>query len=285
VSSREHASLPLLGAAALLILTMVLMFALGQGAAAIHAYAHGVPLADAERHLSGDLLSLTLVQLAAMATAIFLGLRLTGSEAGVLETLQLEPVPSRVLALCLAAGICLQFPLTELSNVLHNYVFGPDPIEQQLALQNLLDARNLGQGLLVIGSIAGLIPLAEELLFRGLFTFGLARRYGAPSAIVVSAALFGVVHFGYVPSIYASVAGLILGWLALTTRSVWPGVALHGAFNAVPVLLPARAVPIRGFNIPSTSPDHLPAWLVWIPLLVGVLLLGLVRQDAQRPAP
>lgn len=273
MSARPQRSLSLFGAVALLVLTVALMIGLGEGLAAFYAFGRDTALAEGERHLRGSLLSLTLVQAAAMGTALLLGLRLMDPDSELPEALSMRPVSPLTLGLCLAAGACLQFPLTELSNVLHASVFGPDPIEQQLALQNLLEARSLGQGLLVIVCIAGVIPLMEEFLFRGIFLFGLSRRYGGPFGVLFSAVLFGVVHLGAVPALYASVAGLLLGWLALTTRSVWPGVALHAAFNAVPVLLPERVISVRGFNVPSVAPEHLPHSLVWPPLVVGLLLL------------
>jgi membrane protease YdiL (CAAX protease family) len=274
VPPRDEPSVPFFGALALLVLTALLMFGLGEGLAGLSALIRDVPLTEAERHVRGSLPSLTFAQVTAMGSALLLGLKLYDPETPVREALRMRPVPLRALALCLGAGACLQFPLTELSNVLHAYVFGPDPLEQQIALQNLLDARSLGQGIVVVACIVALVPLTEELLFRGFLLFGFARRYGRGFGLLLSSALFGVVHLGAVPAVYASVAGLLLGWLALRTRSVWPGVALHAAFNAVPVLLPERLLPIRGFNVPSAVPEHLPHWLIWPPLAVGLLLLA-----------
>lgn len=278
MSARPERSLSLFGAVALLVLTVALMIGLGEGLAALSAFSRDTALSEGERHLRGSLLSLTLVQAAAMGTALLLGLRLMDPDSDLPEALSMRPVAPLTLGLCLLAGACLQFPLTELSNVLHASVFGPDPIEQQLALQNLLEARSLGQGLLVILCIAGLIPLMEEFLFRGIFLFGLSRRYSAPFGVLFSAILFGVVHLGAVPALYASVAGLLLGWLAHATRSVWPGVAVHAAFNAVPVLLPEHVLAVRGFNVPSVAAEHLPHSLVWPPLVIGLLLLAAVRR-------
>jgi membrane protease YdiL (CAAX protease family) len=157
-------------------------------------------------------------------------------------------------------------------------VFGPDPLELQLALQNMLEAHSLGSGVLVVTCLVALVPLIEELLFRGLFLFGLERRYGSGFALILSACFFGIVHMGAVPAVYASVAGLLLGGLALTTRSIWPGIAVHAAINAVPVLLPERLLALHGFNVPTIAATHLSPWLVWPPLLLGLALLVTVRR-------
>lgn len=246
--------------------------------AALHAALHDVSIAVATGHIQRDLPILTLVQLVAMGTALAVGLRLFDPDTQVAEALSLAPVRGRTLALCLASGALLQFPLTELSNVLHGYVFGPDPLERQLALQNMLEARTLGQGILVIVCLVALVPITEELLFRGLFLFGLERRYGRGFALLLSSALFGIVHLGAVPALYATVAGLLLGAIALSSRSVWPGIALHAAINAVPVLLPEHVVAVRGFNVPTEELVHLPAYLVWPPLVLGLGLLAVAQR-------
>jgi membrane protease YdiL (CAAX protease family) len=278
VDRKDDRSVPAFGALALLVLTVALMYGLTLLIAALYAALHDLTMAAATGRIQRDLVLLTVIQLLAMDTALLVGLRLFDPEPPLNESLSLQPVRPLTLALCLAAGFCLQFPLAELSNVLHAYVFGPDPLEQQLALQNMIEAHTPLQGVLVVVCLVALVPLAEELLFRGLFLFGLERRYGRGFALLLSASFFGVVHLGAAPAVYATVAGLLLGALALGTRSVWPGIALHAAINAVPVLLPERLVPIEGFNIPSPLATHLSPWLVWPPLLLGLALLASVRR-------
>jgi len=130
------------------------------------------------------------------------------------------------------------------------------------------------------------IPVAEEVLFRGLFLTGLSARYGHAFGLLLSSFLFGLLHFdGSVsPVVYASVAGLVLGWLSMETGSIYPNIALHAAINAVPVLLPERLIAIHGFNVPSEHPEHLPWWLVGPPLVLGLCLLWAVRGLEARSA-
>ena len=270
--------MPAFGALALLVLTGAMMYGLTLLVSVIYAALHDLTLAAATGHIQRDLALLTVIQWASMGTALVVGLKLFDPEVPLPEALSLRPVKTRTLAVCLLAGACLQFPLTELSNALHAYVFGPDPLEHQLALQNMMEAHSLGHGLLVVSCLVGLVPMIEELLFRGLFLFGLERRYGPTFALILSACFFGIVHMGAVPAVYATCAGLVLGALALTTRSVWPGIALHAAINAVPVLLPESLIALHGFNVPSLLATHLSPWLVWPPLALGCALLLTVRR-------
>jgi membrane protease YdiL (CAAX protease family) len=278
VTDNHDRGLPAFGALALLVLTVALMYGLTLLLGFAYSLLHEVPMLAATGRIQRDLALLTLVQLLAMGSALAIGLRAFDPDTPLPEALSLTPVKPITLAACIAAGVCLQWPLTELSNTLHAHVFGPDSLQQQLAIQNMIEPHSFGQGLLVVGSVAALVPAIEELLFRGLFLFGLQRRYGSGFALLVSSSFFGIVHGAPVPAVYATVAGIMFGVLALATRSVWPGIAVHAAINAVPILLPERVLPIAGFNVPSESASHLPAWLVWPPLLAGLALLALARR-------
>jgi membrane protease YdiL (CAAX protease family) len=278
VSRSDHGGLSAFLALCLFLLVGALMVGLTFGFSALYAAVQDVSLGEASRHVRGHLPSLTLVQLLAMGTAVLAGLKIEDDDAVPAARLRLMPVRSGSLALCLLAGLSLQFPLSELANLLHHHVFGPEPLEEQLARQNLIEAHSLAAGAIVVVCLVALVPAAEELLFRGLFLFGLARRYGNGFALLLSSCLFGVLHFGAVPAVYAAVAGLLLGSVALVTGSIWPSIALHAAVNAVPVLLPESLLPIHGFNVPTEEPQHLPLWLVLPSLTLGICLLLLMRR-------
>ena len=81
----------------------------------------------------------------------------------------------------------------------------------------------------------------EEFLFRGLILSNL-RPFGTTTAVVGSALLFGVMHQNVEQLLYATVAGLILGYIYVKTASIWPCVLIHFVNNFVSVL---RAVLIE----------------------------------------
>jgi uncharacterized protein len=76
-----------------------------------------------------------------------------------------------------------------------------------------------------------LAPVLEEMLFRGLILRGLLLRYPPATAIVHSAALFGLAHFNVYQFFVGISTGLVLGLAYQRTRSLWPCVLLHAAFN------------------------------------------------------
>ena len=90
---------------------------------------------------------------------------------------------------------------------------------------------------LILLSVILLSPIAEELLFRGV-SFSYARRISGPvSTIMITAILFGIYHFDPVQSIYACIAGIILGILKERTGKLYSPILFHIAFNLTSYLL------------------------------------------------
>ncbi len=80
--------------------------------------------------------------------------------------------------------------------------------------------------------IAGLVPLVEEMLFRGV-GFSLLARFGTGAAVVLVGAAFAAVH-GLVEALPAFVLfGAGLAYLRVRTESLYPCVAVHATFNAI----------------------------------------------------
>ncbi len=73
--------------------------------------------------------------------------------------------------------------------------------------------------------------VALEAFFRGYMVFGLRDRFGAPLAVLMMTVPYVMVHFGKPTlEVFSAIgAGLILGALALRSRSWVPGVFLHVA--------------------------------------------------------
>ena len=80
-----------------------------------------------------------------------------------------------------------------------------------------------------------IIPaFVEEFLFRGLIQSNL-RPYGRGVAIIGSAVLFGAMHQNIQQVFYATVAGLVLGYLYEITDSIWCSILLHFMNNSFSV--------------------------------------------------
>ena len=78
--------------------------------------------------------------------------------------------------------------------------------------------------------------IIEEMVFRG-YVLGALRPHGDKVAVIVSAALFGLIHGNILQVPFAFILGLVLGWLVVQTNSIWPAVVLHGVNNLISVVL------------------------------------------------
>jgi membrane protease YdiL (CAAX protease family) len=85
--------------------------------------------------------------------------------------------------------------------------------------------------------MAVLVPIYEELVFRGLLLGGMTSHIGFGWANLIQAVLFALVHGDNPRFLFYLTLGLLSGWLAKKSRSLGPGMALHGANNALATLI------------------------------------------------
>lgn len=104
-------------------------------------------------------------------------------------------------------------------------------------LSSTHEYRSAGWPLYVMLLLISVMPgIFEELGFRGVIQSVLERTVDAREAWLIQAALFSVLHLS--PIIFPShfVMGLVLGFLRMRTRSLYPGMLLHAGWNALVVV-------------------------------------------------
>ncbi|MBR5635105.1 MAG: CPBP family intramembrane metalloprotease [Prevotella sp.] len=90
-------------------------------------------------------------------------------------------------------------------------------------------------------SMAILTPLAEELLFRGIFLKGLLQSYKKFWAILFSSVFFALIHYDVSKPIGQNVyslvlalfLGIILGFMYVKTKNLWPSIFLDLSINVI----------------------------------------------------
>ena len=112
----------------------------------------------------------------------------------------------------------------------------------------LEDDGTLGRTLLFYG-ICFAAPLGEELAFRGYLWYHLERRLPPVAVWLVTSLLFASYHLDPVQSLALVPTALFLGWLRLTSGSIWPAVAGHFANNAL-----AMTAMVGWISLPAQSP-------------------------------
>ena len=95
-------------------------------------------------------------------------------------------------------------------------------------------ASNLQLALMLVELVV--VPaFVEELLFRGVILSNLLP-FGKGTAVLGSALLFGLMHQNAEQLLYATAAGVVLGWIFVQTYSIWPCVLMHFVNNFHSVL-------------------------------------------------
>jgi uncharacterized protein len=94
-------------------------------------------------------------------------------------------------------------------------------------------ARDVARVRLALLLVALLVPVIEELVFRGLLLGGLSRHLGFGWANALQAALFAVIHDDPRRLPFYFAMGLTTGWLTRKTKSLAPAIALHALNNLI----------------------------------------------------
>jgi sodium transport system permease protein len=84
--------------------------------------------------------------------------------------------------------------------------------------------------------MAVLPAICEELAFRGFILSGLRRLGQTGMAILISSLFFGVMHGILQQSISASILGMLLGYIAVHTRSILPCIVFHMTHNGLQLM-------------------------------------------------
>ncbi len=89
----------------------------------------------------------------------------------------------------------------------------------------------LWDSLLYLVSLCFIVPLEEEFIFRGAI-FGILKMKMRPAAaLVITAAIFGIMHRVSIHTAYAIVCGIILTACYHYTENIFASVAMHSIFN------------------------------------------------------
>lgn len=101
---------------------------------------------------------------------------------------------------------------------------------------NEMKMEGLGGSIVGIVSVAIVPAFIEELAIRGALMQPL-RKFGDKFAIITSAMVFAIMHGNLVQIPYTILGGLLLGYLAVVTESLWPSIILHFFNNLYSVII------------------------------------------------
>ena len=110
-----------------------------------------------------------------------------------------------------------------------------------------------------------IVPIVEEIGFRGIFLAGLLKSRCRPwLAILITAIVFALFHMSLVKIISTFGFGIIIGWLYWRTGSIIPGIVIHIVNNSLCIV----------FAFKDLSIDSLAIWWVILVVCLSSLAYG-----------
>jgi membrane protease YdiL (CAAX protease family) len=187
---------------------------------------------------------------------------------------QLQAVAPAVVGLAGLAAVALSVTVLGLVT----WIPGPPP-ESATQFHETVAASNRLALLLAVLLVG---PVFEELFFRGWMLPIWVLRFGPVTGIVVTSMFFSLLHIAGWKMLIAFPIGLLLGWIALRGRSVWPAIAGHVAANSGPFALEG-ALRLAGYTADEVEAlDRVPLAIPSFALAAGVVAVALLAR-ATRP--
>lgn len=155
--------------------------------------------------------------------------------------LDVDPRDGRYLLVgaLLQVGLALVFaPLSNLA--------GSDGTTQIVA-ERISSVTDLWMRIVLILLVGLLVPIVEELAFRGVLLKAFQRRLDDRAAIVATAFVFAVLHWdgieagniaaGVITLTQLAIVGLVLGGLTVKHGRLGPAILLHAGFNVLTLMI------------------------------------------------
>ncbi|MGU8608411.1 CPBP family intramembrane glutamic endopeptidase [Clostridium perfringens] len=168
--------------------------------------------------LIGDIITLLLIAL------IFLP-----SDYGMKDRINIKKIPIKEYFNILILGIGITILLLFLSSILTKLIPSYNEVANQLATSR-------GSVLQLIITIA-LIPIYEEIFYRGIIFGYLRKNFNVIVAVIVQALVFGFMHLNLVQGIYTSILGIVLALVYMYSNSILGNITVHITFNLLGILI------------------------------------------------
>jgi membrane protease YdiL (CAAX protease family) len=179
-----------------------------------------------------------------------------------------------------AANLGLGVALVELGRITNIPLAAPTPWKTASSgVGAILDVANM----IVFGAL--LAPVAEELVFRGVLFRKWRRTLGPVKGLLLSSALFGVLHGGTMLPL--AIVGSSLALLYTSTRTLWAPIVAHVLNNCVSIgaALLARWAGVRSLELNLTAAQVAVLLLASLAVLLAFAWRSASTLSAPLPPP
>jgi membrane protease YdiL (CAAX protease family) len=150
--------------------------------------------------------------------------------SGFTQQLKIQPVRPE-LAVQVVLATMMVVVVVDVIFIITQRIF-PTPPDFVEGLMELKPA-SLYEYVVTFAGLCLAVPIAEEIIFRGMFQRVFTRNMGGVFAFVLAGVFFGVVHMDAHLLISISVFGIFLGFLFYATDNLTYPIMAHALFNTV----------------------------------------------------
>ena len=111
------------------------------------------------------------------------------------------------------------------------------PSAVQDNFEKVAQALSTGNIWIQILTTAAIVPMVEELIFRGLVYRRLKFLVSTKMAMILSGLIFGIAHGNLIQGFYAFILGVFLAWIYETCKTIWAPIVFHMMANGFSELL------------------------------------------------
>lgn len=184
-------------------------------------------------NMLGELGNMTLISVIVTLVIFWFYHRSEHKHNNVLLTWHMFPMRFQHTVLLIIFGAATGIALSFILGIVSEFPFFKSAFENYDEHSNDLLSGNIPLLLLSVGII---VPIFEEILFRGIVLNILRRAFTLRTAVIIQALAFGIVHLNVVQSTYAAVLGFLLAYAALKFRTIIAPIAIHIGINSLAVL-------------------------------------------------
>jgi hypothetical protein len=227
-----------------------------------------------------DIVTLGGVIAVTLIGASIIVLRIYTPERRGREAFALRPTHPALAALSLGLGLALYVPVSSVQGVVERLY--PAPAEELAARAIMLNADSAARAVAIVLVAGCLLPLVEELFYRGALFGALRRTHSGPASAVVVAVCYvlGNVDLRGWPS--ALIVGMAASHLRLHSGSLLAPLAFNVGLSAVRIAAILEGVASVSRPIAAPWSIQLGCWALAVALLVAVQRLAGRSEQAER---
>ncbi|MCK9211753.1 MAG: CPBP family intramembrane metalloprotease [Ignavibacteriaceae bacterium] len=151
--------------------------------------------------------------------------------------------------------VIILFPLLIKMSVIHN---------------GMSNFKSTGLSIIIIYGIV-LVPLLEEILFRGMFLGDFIKLYSPIKAILYSSILFALIHINPSQMLTAFLGGLFLGFVYYKTNNLLPCIVLHSVINGLSGILFKYCSPNSSY-----FSDNILLYIIFYLVCLAALIISII---------